>query len=129
MSLSALIEDPHQLLQQLIVGEVLYKYYGGLNFEGITGGRHRRYFWLRPNTKVIYWHRENPQFFTNFTPAARSITLGTVEEISDRNPLPTALYHRSIVIHGRERDIKITCPTQARHQVWLAALQYIAQKD
>lgn len=119
--------DMEHLLSQVMMGEVLHKYYGGINFEGITGGRHKRFFWFHPESRLLYWNRENPIVLG--TGVAKSITLVEVDEFIDRNPLPSGLFHRSLVLKGREREVRVTCSTQNRHSVWLAALRHVLSPE
>lgn len=123
-SISTLLssDDPERLISQVMVGENLYKYYHGIQIENITGGRHRRYFWFRPETKTLYWHSEGHAIFSNGL--AKQITVVGVEEIADTNQLPVQLYQRSLLIKGKERDIMVTCQTRTRHYVWLSSLRY-----
>lgn len=124
VSLSHTDEQVQLFLSQLIVGEVLYKYTSGLTIEGITGGRHKRYFWFRPDSCTLYWTRENPQIITGLYGSARSVTVHEVEDIFDGNPLPVALHYRTILIRGVERDLRVTCQTQGRHTIWFEGLKY-----
>lgn len=119
--------DMEHMISQVMMGEVLYKYHGGMNFEGITGGRHKRYFWFRPESKLLFWNRENPSVLG--TGVAKSITLVGVDEEVDRNPLPSGLFHRSLILKGREREVRVTCFTQNRHAVWLATLRHILSTE
>lgn len=48
-----------------------------------------------------------------------------VRSVLDPNPMPPGLYQYSVVISTPQREMKITCPTKDRHDIWVNALKYL----
>lgn len=49
-----------QVITQTMIGDYLWKYTRGLMGNAISEKRHRRYFWVHPYTKTMYWSLNNP---------------------------------------------------------------------
>jgi hypothetical protein len=47
-------------ITQTMIGEYLYKYTRKTIGKGHAERRHRRYFWIHPYTKTIYWSSVDP---------------------------------------------------------------------
>lgn len=47
-------------IMHTMMGEWLYKYIRFKVVHGISDHRHRRFFWLHPYTKVLYWCQQEP---------------------------------------------------------------------
>lgn len=48
---------------------------------------------------------------------------------TDPNPYPPGLYQKSIVISTIGREIKLTAPTQERHEMWMMAINYLLARE
>lgn len=113
---------------QIVIGEYLYKYTRRVGISGISDNRHERYFWVHPYTLTMYWSKSSP--VNGARPGnAKGVAILGVESVVDRNPLPPGLYHKSILVHTSERDIKITCPTRERHNVWYNSMRYLINRS
>lgn len=117
-------------ITQVVIGEYLFKYYrrlGGLS--AISETRHERYFWVHPYTLTLYWSTSNPVLGNPADVKTRAAAIVGVESVEDNNPLPTGLYHKSIIVRSQDRSIKITCPTRKRHNIWYNALRYLIHRN
>jgi hypothetical protein len=47
-------------ITQTMIGEFLYKYTRKTFGTGYTQARHKRYFWVHPYTKTLYWSSADP---------------------------------------------------------------------
>jgi hypothetical protein len=43
-----------------MIGEFLYKYTRKTMGKGLSDKRHRRFFWVHPYTKTLYWSSSDP---------------------------------------------------------------------
>jgi len=119
-------------LTQTVIGEYLYKYYNRFGNMG-NKPRHERYFWIHPYTMTLYWSLKNPSkdgqnvsSDSGSNHKTKGVGIVGVEVVDDPNPYPPGLYNKSIVILTSDgKNVKITCPTQQRHKVWLRSLKYL----
>lgn len=117
-------------ITQVVIGEYLFKYYrrlGGLS--AISETRHERYFWIHPYSLTLYWSTSNPVLGNPADVKTRAAAIVGVESVDDNNPLPTGLYHKSIIVRSQDRSIKITCPSRKRHNIWFNALRYLIHRN
>ncbi|XBW36287.1 hypothetical protein QEN19_001876 [Hanseniaspora menglaensis] len=114
-------------LTQTVIGEYLHKYYS--KFGVFSKQRHERYFWIHPFTMTLYWSVTNPSKDSNknvLDNKTKGVSIVGVEVLDDPNPYPPGLYNKSIIILTKDgKNVKITCPTQQRHKVWLRSLKYL----
>lgn len=115
-------------LTQTVIGEYLYKYYPRLGPLG-SEARHERYFWIHPYTLTLYWSESNPIMENPSKTKTKGAAILGVESVIDNNPLPVGLYHKSIVVRAENRNIKFTCSTRQRHNIWYNSLRYLLQRS
>jgi hypothetical protein len=55
--------DPRmiQAITQTMIGEFLWKYTRKTVSGEMSNTRHRRYFWVHPYTRTLYWSEQDPQ--------------------------------------------------------------------
>ncbi|KAK9469282.1 meiotic cell cortex C-terminal pleckstrin homology-domain-containing protein, partial [Lipomyces arxii] len=109
---------------QTMIGEFLYKYTRKRGRQTMSGNRHKRYFWLHPYTRTLYWSTRNPSEAGEVK--AKSVTISSVEVVHDDNPFPPGFYHKSLLIKTSTRMIQISCLTLDRFDVWYNALSFVA---
>ncbi|CAG8722456.1 3321_t:CDS:2, partial [Racocetra persica] len=117
-------------ITQTMIGEYLWKY-TRRNFGGDK--RHKRFFWVHPYTKTLYWSNKDPGNNAPVDPKTKSGTsyfayIESVKQVIDHNPSPPGLYQMSLVIKTPERELKITARTKERHDYWYQALSYLLQQ-
>ncbi|CAI1862615.1 hypothetical protein SEUBUCD646_0B02740 [Saccharomyces eubayanus] len=115
-------------LTQTVIGEYLFKYYPRLGPFGFES-RHERFFWIHPYTLTLYWSASNPILENPASTKTKGVAILGVKSVTDPNPYPTGLYHKSIVVTTETRYIKFTCPTRQRHNIWYNSLRYLIQRN
>ncbi|EIE85581.1 hypothetical protein RO3G_10291 [Rhizopus delemar RA 99-880] len=109
-------------ITQTMIGEWMLKhtrrYVGG----GISEKKHRRFFWVHPYTKTLYWSSIEPGVDGGES-KAKSAFIESVVAVSSHNQQEAS--PMSLLIRTPRRDLKITAPTLERHEMWLKSLQYL----
>jgi hypothetical protein len=59
-------------ITQTIIGEILYKYPRKVIGNGYGERRHKRFFWVHPYTKTLYWNPSNPELSSASRLSAKS---------------------------------------------------------
>lgn len=119
--------DPRmiQAITQTMIGEFLWKYTRKAGSTDMSNTRHRRYFWVHPYTKTLYWSNTDPQSAGRNELKAKSVLIQSVRVVSDDNPMPPGLHRTSMEIVSLGRKVKVTASTSQRHEVWFNALSYL----
>ena len=116
--------DPRMIraITETMIGEYLWKYTRKTGRGELSENRHRRYFWVHPYTRTLYWSERDP---TSGGLRAKSIPIEAVRVVTDDNPMPPGLHRKSLVVISPARTIKLTCTTGQRHETWFNALSYL----
>ncbi|KAK4102755.1 hypothetical protein N658DRAFT_551220 [Parathielavia hyrcaniae] len=122
--------DPRmiQAITQTMIGEYLWKYTRKAGRGELSENRHRRYFWVHPYTRTLYWSDRDPSTGGRSGRSelrAKSVQIEAVRVVADDNPMPPGLHRKSLVIVSPSRSIKFTCTTGQRHETWFNALSYL----
>ncbi|EFX05079.1 nuclear migration protein [Grosmannia clavigera kw1407] len=119
--------DPRmiQAITQTMIGEYLWKYTRKTGRSGMSEKRHRRYFWIHPYTRMLYWSDQGPSADSRVEQRAKSVVIEGVRVVTDDNPMPPGLHRKSLVVISPGRTIKFTCSTGHGHEVWFNALSYL----
>ncbi|KAK9493885.1 meiotic cell cortex C-terminal pleckstrin homology-domain-containing protein [Lipomyces doorenjongii] len=112
-----------QAITQTMIGEYLWKYTRRKGRQTLSENRHKRYFWVHPYTRTLYWSDKNPSAGGEIK--AKSAPIEGVRVAHDDNPFPPGLYHKSLVILTPSRTLQVTCLTQERHETWFSALSFL----
>ncbi|KAF9528362.1 hypothetical protein CPB83DRAFT_791687 [Crepidotus variabilis] len=112
-------------ITQTMIGEFMYKYTRQTFGKGVGERRHRRFFWVHPYTKTLYWSSADPGSTNVTESSAKSAYIEGVRSVLDPNPMPPGLYQYSVIVSTPQREMKITAPTKERHDIWLNALKYL----
>jgi len=121
--------DPNaiQAITQAMIGDYLYKYTRDqLKRSKISEKRHRRFFWVHPYTKTLYWSSDNPATSKESSRNTRSAPIKKIAVVTDENPFPPGLFHKSILCFTQSRTIKFTAETKTSHETWLTVLPHVA---
>lgn len=125
-------------ITQTMIGEFLFKYTRRVVGKGHGEKRHKRFFWVHPYTKTLYWSSADPGASNAGESNAKSgerhfSALGSfnesdsrgyiayidgVKQIVDPNPMPPGLHQYSIIVYTPQREMKFTAPTKERHDIW-----------
>ncbi|KAI6365156.1 hypothetical protein MCOR25_005451 [Pyricularia grisea] len=119
--------DPRmiQAITQTMIGEYLWKYTRKAVGGDFSENRHRRYFWVHPYTRTLYWSDKDPSTVGRSEARVKSVPIEAVRVSTDDNPMPPGLHRKSLTILSPGRAIKFTCTTGQRHETWFNALSYL----
>ncbi|KAI0975935.1 hypothetical protein F4678DRAFT_457291 [Xylaria arbuscula] len=119
--------DPRmiQAVTQTMIGEYLWKYTRKTGRGEMSENRHRRFFWVHPYTRALYWSDSDPAGGSRGEMKAKSVPIEAVRVVADDNPMPPGLHRKSLVVIAPGRTIKFTCTTGQRHETWFNALSYL----
>jgi hypothetical protein len=119
--------DPRmiQAVTQTMIGEYLWKYTRKTGRGEMSENRHRRFFWVHPYTRALYWSEGDPGAANRGEMKAKSVPIEAVRVVADDNPMPPGLHRKSLVVISPGRTIKFTCTTGQRHETWFNALSYL----
>jgi hypothetical protein len=119
--------DPRMInaITQTMIGEYLWKYTRKAGRGTISENRHRRYFWVHPYTRTLYWSDRDPSSAGRAELKAKSVPIEAVRVVTDDNPMPPGLHRKSLVIMTPGRSVKFTATTGQRHETWFNALSYL----
>ncbi|KAI0697045.1 hypothetical protein BC835DRAFT_1339896 [Cytidiella melzeri] len=112
-------------ITQTMIGEFLYKYTRRAIGKGHGERRHKRFFWVHPYTRTLYWSSADPGSSNVSESSAKSAYIEGVRAVLDPNPMPPGIYQYSVVVSTPQREMKFTALTKERHDIWLNALQYL----
>jgi hypothetical protein len=114
-----------QAITQTMIGEYLWKYTRKAGRGEMSENRHRRYFWVHPYTRTLYWSDRDPSAAGRSELRAKSVQIEAVRVVADDNPMPPGLHRKSLIVVSPGRSIKFTCTTGQRHETWFNALSYL----
>lgn len=119
--------DPRmiQAITQTMIGEYLWKYTRKTGRGEMSENRHRRYFWVHPYTRTLYWSDRDPSSGGRSELRAKSVPIEAVRVVTDDNPMPPGLHRKSLIVVSPGRTVKFTCTTGQRHETWFNALSYL----
>ena len=119
--------DPRmiQAITQTMIGEFLWKYTRKAGRGDMSSNRHRRFFWVHPYTRTLYWSDQDPSTAGRAQLKAKSVAIEAVRVVTDDNPMPPGLHRKSLVIMTPGRSVKLTATTGQRHETWFNALSYL----
>ena len=76
-------------ITQTMIGEYLYKYTRrSMGRNGHSDKRHRRYFWVHPYTKTLYWTVTDPGGDQTSEGLSKSANIEDVSVVDDDNTSP-----------------------------------------
>lgn len=119
--------DPQMLqaVTQAMIGEYMWKYTRKAGRGEMSKDRHRRWFWVHPYTRTLYWSDRNPASGGRAELKAKSVAIEAVRVVSDDNPMPPGLHRKSLVVVTPGRIVQFTAATSQRHTTWFNALSYL----
>ncbi|KAI9804467.1 MAG: hypothetical protein M1825_001366 [Sarcosagium campestre] len=119
--------DPRmiQAITQTMIGEYLWKYTRKAGRGEMSTNRHRRFFWVHPYTRTLYWSDRDPASAGRAELKAKSVAIDAVRVETDDNPMPPGLHRKSLIILTPGRSVKFTATTGQRHETWFNALSYL----
>ena len=123
-------------ITQTMIGEFLYKYTRKPIGKGHGEKRHKRFFWVHPYTRTLYWSSADPGSASVSESSAKSgksrlhrsrlrsrefvAYIEAVRAVLDPNPMPPGIYQYSVIVTTPHREMKFTAPTKERHDIWIS---------
>lgn len=119
--------DPRmiQAITQTMIGEYLWKYTRKPGRGELSDSRHRRYVWVHPYTRTLFWSERGPSVPGKAEGSSKNLPIEAVRVVTDDNPMPPGLHRKSLEIVTPERIIKLTATTGQRHETWFNAISYL----
>lgn len=120
------------LITQTMIGDWLWKYTRKAVGQGLSERRHKRFFWIHPYTRTLYWSTQAPGTDSFAESKAKSAAIESVVSVQDTNPAPQpnmALPQTSLLIQTRGRQIKLTAPDASVHDAWYESLSYLLARQ
>ena len=119
--------DPRmiQAITQTMIGEMMWKYTRKAGRGEMSSTRHRRFFWVHPYTRTLYWSDRDPASANRAELKSKSVAIEAVRVVVDDNPMPPGLHRKSLIIITPGRSVKFTAQTSQRHETWFNALSYL----
>jgi len=119
--------DPRmiQAITQTMIGEMMWKYTRKAGRGEMSNTRHRRFFWVHPYTRTLYWSDRDPATANRAELKSKSVAIEAVRVVTDDNPMPPGLHRKSLIIVTPGRSVKFTAQTSQRHATWFNALSYL----
>ncbi|BFZ54467.1 hypothetical protein PYCC9005_001504 [Savitreella phatthalungensis] len=111
-------------ITRCMIGMPMYKYTRRTARQGLSDNRHRRYVWLHPYTRTLYWSIFSPMNAPEST-IIKSAPILAIHVESDFNPHPPGLCQKSIYVATPTRPIKMTALQTADHDDWVRALDFL----
>ncbi|KAI8148374.1 hypothetical protein BJV82DRAFT_653507 [Fennellomyces sp. T-0311] len=124
-------EDPAHigLITQTMIGDWLWKYTRKSVGGALSDHRHRRYFWIHPYTRTLYWSNKAPGTHGNES-KAKSARIEGISAVPDHNHPPSPdVPNMSLLIQTTNRVIKLTAPNMDKHNLWYEALSYLVSRS
>ncbi|ORZ03506.1 hypothetical protein BCR43DRAFT_520639 [Syncephalastrum racemosum] len=124
--------DVIALITQTMIGDWLWKYTRKAVGQGLSERRHKRFFWIHPYTRTLYWSTQAPGTDSFAESKAKSAAIESVVSVQDTNPAPQpnmALPQTSLLIQTRGRQIKLTAPDASVHDAWYESLSYLLARQ
>ncbi|KAI8583659.1 hypothetical protein K450DRAFT_222179 [Umbelopsis ramanniana AG] len=110
-------------ITQTMIGGWMYKNTRKAVGSGFSDNRHRRFFWIHPYSRTLYWSMKEPG--SNGEAKAKSVNIESITSVPEHSNSPPGLPNVSLVVKTSTRDIKFTAPDIAQHEIWLQAINYL----
>ncbi|KAF9376732.1 hypothetical protein BGX21_003407 [Mortierella sp. AD011] len=118
-----------QIITQTMIGDYLWKYTRRPMASVISEKKHRRYFWVHPYTKTMYWSLTNPAADGSREQRAKSALIINVYQITEENSSAHSdLPNVSLLVQTTNRNLKLTAPTREKHELWYQSLAYLLSR-
>ncbi|KAG0054648.1 hypothetical protein BGZ83_010776, partial [Gryganskiella cystojenkinii] len=119
-----------QLITQTMIGDYLWKYTRRRMANMMSEKRHRRYVWIHPYNKTMYWSLNNPGAEGAREQKAKSAAILAVFQISDESAVGQGsdAHNLSLLIQTTSRNIKLTAPNREKHELWFQSITYLLSR-
>ncbi|KAL0091336.1 meiotic cell cortex C-terminal pleckstrin homology-domain-containing protein, partial [Phycomyces blakesleeanus] len=114
--------DVISAITRTMIGEWMWKHTRRHVGGGISENKHKRFFWVHPYTRTLYWSATEPGVDNNEA-KAKSAFIEAVTSVPSRDQANCS--PMSLLIKTTKRDLKLTAPTIDLHDLWLMSLSYL----
>ena len=101
-------------ITQTMIGEFLYKYPRKAIGKGYGERRHKRFFWVHPYTKTLYWSSADPGSSSVSESSAKSGQCDILFNVGHSNFIPSSI-HRECQVRPRSQPNASGSPSIQRH--------------
>ncbi|KAI8086465.1 meiotic cell cortex C-terminal pleckstrin homology-domain-containing protein [Halteromyces radiatus] len=109
-------------ITQTMIGEWMWKHTRKHVGGGISDNKHKRFFWVHPYTRTLYWSMHEPGMDADES-KAKSAFIESVSSIPSNDTMGASPL--SLLIKTAKRDLKLTAPSLERHELWRMSLSYL----
>ncbi|KAF7721272.1 hypothetical protein EC973_004981 [Apophysomyces ossiformis] len=113
--------DTISAITQTMIGEWLWKHTRRHVGGGISEHKHKRFVWVHPYTRTLYWGATEPGMDGNEAKAKSAF----IESVSSVSSCDNGASPMSLLIRTTKRDLKLTATNIERHELWLKSLSYL----
>ncbi|KAF9437287.1 hypothetical protein BGZ76_001349 [Entomortierella beljakovae] len=119
-----------QLITHTMIGDYLMKYTRRRMANMISEKSHRRYVWVHPYTKTVYWSMNNPGAEGSLEQRVKSAYIVAVfQEIDENvNSQNSDLPNVSLLVQTTSRNLKLKAPTRDKHDLWFQSINYLLSR-
>ncbi|KAF8983883.1 hypothetical protein BGZ46_009340 [Entomortierella lignicola] len=119
-----------QLITQTMIGDYLWKYTRRRMASMMSEKSHRRYVWVHPYTKTLYWSINNPAAEGSREQRAKSAFIMAVFQVTDESPNGhnSDFPNVSLIVQTTNRNIKLKAPTREKHELWFQSISYLLSR-
>ncbi|KAF9357775.1 hypothetical protein BGX26_003083 [Mortierella sp. AD094] len=119
-----------QLITQTMIGDYLWKYTRRRMANMMSEKSHRRYVWVHPYTKTMYWSMNNPGAEGSREQRAKSAFILAVFQVTDENSngQNSDLPNVSLLVQTTSRNLKLKAPTREKHELWFQSISYLLSR-
>ncbi|ORZ21200.1 hypothetical protein BCR42DRAFT_448069 [Absidia repens] len=109
-------------ITQTMIGEWMWKHTRKHMGGGISENKHKRFFWVHPYTRTLYWGNNEPGVDADEA-RAKSAFIESVSSIPSTDSMGASPL--SLLIKTAKRDLKLTAQSLERHELWRTSLSYL----
>lgn len=113
-------------ITQTMIGNWMWKSTRKAVGSGFSDNRHRRFFWIHPYSRTLYWSMKEPG--SNGEAKAKSALIESITTVEERSISPPGLPSVSLLLKTSNREIKFTALDAAQHEMWLQSINYLLSR-
>jgi hypothetical protein len=130
-----------QAITQVMIGEFMWKNTRRTLGKGMSENRHKRFFWVHPYVKTLYWSPVDPggentaearsksskwrltlgrfRCKTSAYPAHHLVYITGIKVMKEGGAADPNTWHESIIICSPTREVQMTAMSKDRHDAWV----------
>jgi hypothetical protein len=108
-----------QAITQVMIGEFMWKNTRSRLGKGMSENRHKRFFWVHPYVKTLYWSPVDPGGENTAEARSKSIYITGIKVMKEGGAADPGTWHESIIICSPTREVQMTAMSKDRHDAWV----------